>query len=95
MATVTVKTLFTLAHVLGDQRELTISLSEKTRVKDALAILLERFGKPFEEELLDGDSLKNGITIFVNGVTAEALDGLDTLLKDQDTLLIMPPVGGG
>jgi len=39
--------------------------------------------------------LEKGFLILVNGVNVLHLKGLDTEIKDGDTVVIFPPVGGG
>lgn len=47
-------------------------------------------------EMLDEeDNLLNRIHIFVNGRSIRYLDGLATVIVENDNIAIFPPVGGG
>ena len=43
----------------------------------------------------DGTALGERVIVMVNGRRLEFLDGLDTALRDTDTILIFPVVAGG
>ena len=43
----------------------------------------------------DGTGFGNDIIVLVNGRRAEFLDGIDTSLTEQDTVLLFPVVAGG
>ena len=59
--------------------------------------LCDRFGNRFREELYspDGQNLGERVIVMVNGRRVDFLAGLDTALKDTDTVLIFPVVAGG
>ena len=59
--------------------------------------LCEKFGAKFQGEFFsaDGHSLGERVIVMVNGRRVEFLGGLDTPLKDSDTVLIFPVVAGG
>ena len=59
--------------------------------------LSRRFGPRFRGEFFSpaGDALREKIIVLVNGRRVEFLSGLDTLLKDSDTVQIFPVVAGG
>ena len=59
--------------------------------------LCERFGARFREEFFspEGDALGERVIVMVNGRRVEFLGGLDTGLRDTDTVLIYPVVAGG
>lgn len=59
--------------------------------------LSERFGARFREEFFspDGSALGERVIVMVGGRRAEFLDGLDTALRESDTILIFPVVAGG
>ena len=43
----------------------------------------------------EGDSLRRGVIIFINGIEPYYKGGLDTKLSDGDIIAIFPPAGGG
>jgi len=48
------------------------------------------------EKLWDADGQLTGfVTVLLNGRALEYLNGLDTLVADDDTMSLFPPVGGG
>lgn len=59
--------------------------------------LCKTFGPRFRDEFFspDGASLGERVIVMVNGRRVEFLDGLDTPLKETDTVLIFPVVAGG
>ena len=59
--------------------------------------LCEKFGAKFRAEFFSpgGDALGERVIVMVGGRRAEFLDGLDTSLRDTDTILIFPVVAGG
>jgi molybdopterin synthase sulfur carrier subunit len=67
--------------------------------KDIRALFEElagRYGDGFLEGLKSEEGeLSTGVIVLVNGVNVHALEGLDTVLKAQDTVAIFPPIGGG
>ncbi len=67
---------------------------ELTRLKDILGILLGEYpeaGAIWESpEQMDTDAL-----LLKNGVDIGLLDGLDTVLKDNDEIVVLPLVHGG
>ena len=86
---------------LSDVRRMTeegktnISLSEKS-VRDLIAILVERYGDNFKEFMLSPENrLQKYVVILVNGRGVGILNGLETMLREGDSILIMPAVGGG
>ena len=59
--------------------------------------LCETFGARFRGEFFapDGGALGERVIVMVNGRRSEFLDGLDTVLRETDTILIFPVVAGG
>lgn len=59
--------------------------------------LCEAFGARFRGEFFtpDGTALGERVIVMVNGRRSEFLDGLDTALRETDTILIFPVVAGG
>lgn len=67
-----------------DLRELGVALSS-------------RFGDLFRKLYFSPDENNFGeeIIVLVNGRRAEFLDGMDTMLQENDTVLLFPVVAGG
>jgi len=59
--------------------------------------LSDRYGRKFRELYFsaDGNDFGDEVIILVNGRRAEFLNGMETELKDTDTVLIYPVVAGG
>lgn len=92
---VNVKTIFAMEKYLGDRKEHTLIVPEDATLLTVLQTLVQSFGEPLNEKLFQGDQLQKGMILYVNGRNSLVLDHLQTLLKDGDEILIMPPVGGG
>lgn len=94
MVTVTIRVFASLREDLGWREK-----DYNHPVKDLKGFVkaLKEEGDPLYESIFDEE--KGTITpiykVFLNGRDIEYLDSLDTKLKDQDTIAIFPPVGGG
>lgn len=85
----------TLRDVVGDS-SVDLSLPNGTRVQDALRSLTQRFGEKFGQYVYDERGTVHSYLIFLlNGESIQALNGLETKLKEADILVILPPAGGG
>lgn len=49
----------------------------------------------FAEKVLENDEIKRFVNIYVNNEDVRLGDGLDTKIKDSDTISILPAVSGG
>jgi molybdopterin synthase sulfur carrier subunit len=57
--------------------------------------LIGIYGKRFEQAAMEGANLNPVLKIVINGRDIDFLNGLDTELKDEDVIVIIPPVAGG
>ncbi|WP_048150362.1 ubiquitin-like small modifier protein 1 [Palaeococcus ferrophilus] len=81
----TVKLFATLIELTGRRRLEVEGIETVGELLDEL----ERMFPGFKREL------EKGFMILVNGKNIEHLNGLDTPLKEDDTVSIFPPAGGG
>ena len=59
-------------------------------------IVVEKTSKNFLFKLLDeNEKIKRGTLILINGRNILDTDGLDTIVRDGDTVALFPPGGGG
>ena len=74
-----------------------MTLSGVNTLRELGEELSRLFGPRFRGEFFSPDESELGerIIIMVNGRRAEFLSGIDTPLKDSDTVLIFPIVAGG
>jgi len=93
---VRVKMLGTIKDASGKEEEELI-LPDETHVARVLQRLTHEYGKRLDEVLLDqmlGSPLPNTL-ILLNGVEINNLDGLETPVRDGDTLILLPVAHGG
>ena len=66
-------------------------------LRDLGESLCAAYGSKFRNEFFSpsGEALGDRVIVMINGRRAEFLDGLDTALKETDTVLIFPVVAGG
>ena len=93
MAQVIVKFFATVREITGVK-----SIEVKAeKIRDLLQTLVETYGAKFKDTVLDKNTgeLKQFFSCMVNGRRIELLDGYETALKDNDSVALFPPVGGG
>ncbi len=74
-------------------REEKIELQNGSSIGDLLSLLCD---SPVRRgQIFDGDELKPQMVVLKNGNHVKHLSGLDTKLDDGDTIVLIPPVGGG
>ena len=93
---VRVRTILGLTQVLG-KKEIDFDLPEGSTVRDLLTRMVERWGNELSPHLFEpqSDHLLPYLRIMVNGQTIQFLNGMETVLKDGDELLLIPLAAGG
>nr|MDO8132903.1 ubiquitin-like small modifier protein 1 [Candidatus Njordarchaeum guaymaensis] len=98
MAVITVKFFAALREITG-KREVRLQLGKKEEtVLEVLDKLSNEYGKNFKEYVFDTQnhrSLRSQVSIMVNGQSIRNFEDLKTLIKDGDTIAILPPISGG
>ena len=92
MSIINVITFANIKKIIGEKQ----FTMEAESVEDLLDKLLELYGKELRDELFDKlGKIKSIYRIIVNGRNINLLDGFQTKLKDEDTLVLMPAIAGG
>ena len=91
---VEVKFLATIHAVTGES-SIELLCTYHDTAGTVMQMLVKRYGKKFEQVVLDGTNLKSSIKMIINGRDIEYLNGLDTQLKDGDVIVLIPPIAGG
>ena len=91
-----IRTILKLKKIIG-KGAVEFSVEEGTILEAALDKMVERFGKELESSLFSSQdrSLLQHIRLMVNGRDIAFLNGLQTVLREGDEILILPPVAGG
>jgi len=72
-----------------------IQIEGLSNIRQLLKKLTDLFSAFQDELLADEDHLKPFIHSFVNGRNIIHLNGIDTLIKQNDEIALISPVGGG
>jgi molybdopterin synthase sulfur carrier subunit len=96
MITVKVRTILTLKTIMGTG-ETELSLPEETTLGQLITNLVNRWGDELASHLYEPNSksLRPYIRLMVNGRDIAFLERMDTVLRNGDEVLILPPVSGG
>jgi len=93
---VKVQTILYLAKIVV-AREIEISVPNNSTLQEILENMVDTYGDELASHLFQPKSttLLPYLRLMVNGRDIAFLDGMNTLLKDGDEILILPPVSGG
>jgi len=90
-----VKFFTTLREITGKKEE-EVESSGTITVKELLTQLSKKYGTEFTDYIYDEKgNVRTHIQILINGRGINVFQGLETKLKEGDTVAIFPPVGGG
>jgi len=72
-------------------------LKEDSTLVDLLDNIAAKYGKPFSQEVYDPakKEMKSTFVSMINGVLMDQLQGVNTVLKDGDNIILMSLVTGG
>jgi sulfur-carrier protein len=86
---------FATLRDITKQKEETWS-SHVDTLAELINILCEKYGKAFKKWVSSEEDGYGSLSIFlINGQDYRSLQGLQTKLKDSDTISIFPPIAGG
>jgi MoaD family protein len=93
---INVRYLGFIKNMLGKERE-EFTIGKGSLLSDLLNRLSQIYGSAFKKEVYEpGDNdVKTGFVVTVNGILSKQLEGIDTKLKQGDTVILMTLMSGG
>jgi molybdopterin synthase sulfur carrier subunit len=92
---INVKFFAVLRDIVGDW-SIDLSLPEGITVGETLESLAKQYGERFRSYVYDEKgSVQDYLIFLINGESIHAMKGFETPLKEGDSLVILPPIGGG
>ena len=88
---------FAIIRELVNQREEIIDVEGKSTVLDLLKLLAARHGEKFRQYVFDPatSNPRPYLQFLLNEESISTLSGFSTVLSENSTFAIIPPVGGG
>jgi MoaD family protein len=86
-----------IKNMTGNTREEELEVRDESTVTDILNMLTKQYGEPFKKAIYEpkGTDVKPNYIITVNGYLLNQLKGLETKLKNNDHVVLLPIVSGG
>ena len=86
-----------IRNIIGSVREEEVEIREGSSVANLLMVLSEKYGDPFKKAVYEksGTDVKSNYIITVNGYLLNQLKELETKLKNNDHVTLLPIVSGG
>ncbi len=91
MSTIKVKFFARVREIVKTPRT-EINVNGKIKLIDFMNLLANKYGSEFRNYVFKADQIAGYIMLMINGDTAT---DPDIFLEENDTLAILPPVGGG
>lgn len=73
-----------------------IEVSGGSTIRDLMEYLVETKNPQIRDMIFSKQGqVRDFLAYVINGVDVRSLDGFNTQLKDEDVVLLLPPIGGG
>jgi len=86
-----------IKKIVGDRRTEEVEIKYDAVLADLLTLLAEKHGEPFRKAIYEPNmtDVKSNFIVTVNGYLLNQLHGVQTRLKNGDSVVLMPIVSGG
>jgi len=91
MSTIKVKFFARVREIVKTPRT-EINVNGKIKLIDFMNLLANKYGSEFRDYVFKADQIASHIMLMING---DAANDHNVFLEENDTLAILPPVGGG
>ena len=68
---------------------------DNTTLRSVLDKLIEEFGNDFGRRLIDKGEIRRFVNVYINGEDVRHLKGIDSEIRNNDEISILPAVSGG
>jgi len=85
----------TLRSAVGGSKEIEVHVGGRRTARQLLDQLILSYPGLAQKALAQSGELQAGMNLLVNGRSVRFLNGLDTLLHEDDEVALFPPLGGG
>lgn len=94
---ITVEYIGHIKNLVENRNTERVEIPKDSTIAQLLTVLSERYGEPFKKAVYEKGSMdvKPNFMVTVNGYLLNQLQGLDTRLKNGDTIILMSVVSGG
>ena len=76
-------------------KNLVMCIEDPAMLADVINALADRYGQQLKQRLIDGNTLRAGVVVLVNGRSVAGLQGLATRLADGDNIFFTYMIYGG
>jgi MoaD family protein len=92
---VEVKYYLSLKNIIGKEVEI-FTLNKEVNLREFIDIIIKKYGEEFKRSIIINPKTGiPGISILLNGISANSEEMLNRILKDNDTISFIPGVAGG
>jgi molybdopterin synthase sulfur carrier subunit len=93
---VKIHTILGIKKIIG-RGDIELSIPKGSTLKSLLSLVTQTYGNDVSSYLYgeNNSDLLPHIRVMINGRDIEFLNGLSTVLKEGDEILILPPISGG
>jgi sulfur-carrier protein len=93
---ITIHAILGIKRAIG-QKKTEVDLPQDSTVEGFIVYLKKRWGDELSSHLFDANNgtILPHVRIMVNGQTIQYLQGMETVLKEGDEVLLLPPASGG
>jgi molybdopterin converting factor small subunit len=85
-----------LVKTYTNKNQDTITVNEKAQLSDLLDKIAQKYGKPFKEVYdIEKKEMKSTFVAMINGVLMDQLKGMQSPLKEGDSIILMSLMTGG
>ena len=93
--TILVKLPSVFAARAGEQKRIRLDVEQERLLGPVLGLLARRFPELREFTGIGSQTIPDHINVYHNGENVRYLEGLDTMLRDGDTIQIIPAEAAG